>query len=129
MDHIKKFQGLLTELFQFNVADLDFGIYRIMNQKRGVIERFITEDLPKAISKELAKGALAGQTQAANELEAAKKKVLEALGDDAIDATGKLSVNYNQTKAGKEYLVALEKASIEAYVCLNPWKRLPILYC
>lgn len=110
MDHIKKFQGLLTELFQFNVADLDFGIYRIMNQKRGVIERFITEDLPKAISKELAKGALAGQTQAAKELEAAKKKVLEALGDDAIDATGKLSVNYHQTKAGKEYLVALEKA-------------------
>ena len=30
MDNIKKFQGLLEELFQFDAADLDFGIYRIM---------------------------------------------------------------------------------------------------
>ncbi|MCG6533624.1 MAG: site-specific DNA-methyltransferase, partial [Syntrophales bacterium LBB04] len=96
------------ELFQFNVADLEFGIYRIMNQKRGVIERFITEDLPKSISQELAQGALAGQSQAAKELEATKKKVL-AISDDAIDAAGNL-VNYHDTKPGKEYLAALEKA-------------------
>lgn len=29
--HISKFQQLLRELFQFDCADLDFGIYRIMN--------------------------------------------------------------------------------------------------
>ena len=108
MNYLKKFQGLLEELFQFNAADLDFGIYRIMNQKRGVIERFIMEDLPKSISQELAQGALVGQTQAAKELEAAKKKVL-AINDDAIDAAGNL-VNYHDTKPGKEYLAALEKA-------------------
>jgi adenine-specific DNA-methyltransferase len=49
MNHIKKFQGLLEELFQFDAADLDFGVYRIMNYKRGVIERFIQEDLPRSI--------------------------------------------------------------------------------
>ena len=48
-----KFQGLLRELFQFDCADLDFGIYRIMNYKRDVIEKFITQDLPKAIADEL----------------------------------------------------------------------------
>jgi len=31
---------LLRELFQFHCADLDFGIYRIMNHKREVVERF-----------------------------------------------------------------------------------------
>lgn len=108
MDNIKKFQELLEELFQFNAADLDFGIYRIMNYKRGVIERFISEDLPKSISQELEQGALAGQTQAAKELETAKKKVLE-ISDDAVDAAGNL-VNYHDTKPGKEYLAALEKA-------------------
>lgn len=82
MNNIKKFQGLLEELFQFDAVDLDFGIYRIMNYKRGVIERFISEVLPKDISQELAQGALAGQTQAAKELEDAKKKVL-AISDDA----------------------------------------------
>jgi len=33
----EKFQGLLKELFQFDCAELDFGIYRIMNQKRVAI--------------------------------------------------------------------------------------------
>ena len=108
MDHIKKFQELLEELFQFDAADLDFGIYRIMNYKRGVIKRFISEDLPRSISEELAQGALAGQTQAAKELEAAKKNVLE-ISDDAIDAAGNL-IKYHDTKPGKEYLAALEKA-------------------
>ena len=108
MDNIQKFQGLLEELFQFDAADLDFGIYRIMNYKRGGIERFIQEDLPRSISEELAQGALAGQTQAAKELEAAKKKVLEIF-DDAIDAAGTL-IKYHDTKPGKEYLAALEKA-------------------
>ncbi|MCK9230520.1 MAG: hypothetical protein M0Q23_07325 [Syntrophales bacterium] len=51
MDNIQKFQGLLKELFQFDAADLDFGIYRIMNYKRGVIERFIQEDLPSPYLK------------------------------------------------------------------------------
>ncbi|PIP36693.1 MAG: site-specific DNA-methyltransferase, partial [Desulfobacterales bacterium CG23_combo_of_CG06-09_8_20_14_all_52_9] len=104
----EKFPRLLRELFQFDCADLDFGIYRIMNYKRGMIERFIAEDLPKSISQELAQGALAGQTQAAKELEAAKKKVSEIF-DDAVDAAGNLT-KYHDTKPGKEYLAALEKA-------------------
>jgi adenine-specific DNA-methyltransferase len=47
-----KFQGLLRALFQFDCSDLDFGIYRIMNYKRDVIEKFISTDLPKAIADE-----------------------------------------------------------------------------
>ena len=50
---IDKFQALLRELFQYDCNDLDFGIYHIMNYKRGVIEKFITEDLPKAVAEEL----------------------------------------------------------------------------
>ena len=57
---LQKVQNLLRELFEFDCADLDFGIYRIMNHKRQVIERFITEDLPKAIAEELRSGALTG---------------------------------------------------------------------
>ncbi|MRR16240.1 MAG: site-specific DNA-methyltransferase, partial [Deltaproteobacteria bacterium] len=110
MEHIKKFQGLLRELFQFDCADLDFGIYRIMNYKRDVIEQFIQEKLPKAISNELERGSLAGQSQAARELEATRKKIVESLGDDALDANGVLREQYHATPAGKAYLAALEKA-------------------
>ena len=67
-DSLRTFQCLLRELFQFDSADLDFGIYRIMNHKRAVIERFITQDLPRIVNAELEQGALAVQTQAAQEL-------------------------------------------------------------
>jgi adenine-specific DNA-methyltransferase len=59
---LTKFQDLLRELFQFDCADLDFGIYRIMNHKRDVIEKFITKSLPQAVAEELDRGALAEQS-------------------------------------------------------------------
>ena len=107
---IEKFQSLLRELFQFDCADLDFGIYRIMNYKRAVIERFITEELPNTVSKELKIGALAEQAQAQQALTEARQKVLDALGEDALDADGNLTEAYRNTKAGKEYLEAQAKA-------------------
>ena len=41
-----KLQSVLTEIFQLDKADLDFGIYRIMNQKRNDIEDFLIKKLP-----------------------------------------------------------------------------------
>lgn len=105
-----KFQHLLRELFQFDCADLDFGIYRIMNLKRAVIEGFISEDLPRLVNDELNKGALAAQGHAAQELQTARQKVFEALGEDALDAEGNLTDKYRETKAGREYLDAQERA-------------------
>ena len=106
-----KFQNLLRELFQFNLADLDFGIYRIMNYKRRVIEKWLNEDLPKAIREELQKGALAEQAEAQRALEEARQKVLETLGEDAIDAEGNLAEQYHNTKVGREYLEARARAA------------------
>jgi adenine-specific DNA-methyltransferase len=37
--------SLLKELFQLDQADLDFGIYRIINQKRDEITRFLDNEL------------------------------------------------------------------------------------
>lgn len=41
----QKLRSLLQELFQLDQADLDFGIYRIMNQKREEVVRFLDKDL------------------------------------------------------------------------------------
>ena len=43
--NLEKLKRLLAELFQFDQADLDFGIYRIMNAKRDEISRFLDQDL------------------------------------------------------------------------------------
>ena len=45
MTSYEKLRELLNKLFQFDQADLDFGIYRIMNQKRDEISRFLDERL------------------------------------------------------------------------------------
>jgi len=44
-ENFRKLIDLLTELFQLDAADLDFGIYRIMNQKRDEIVHFLEHDL------------------------------------------------------------------------------------
>jgi adenine-specific DNA-methyltransferase len=107
----EKFQKLLRELFQFDCADLDFGIYRIMNHKRDVIEKFIVTDLPETINEELGRGMLAGQAQAAKELADIAGQIRENLGPDAIDADGRLAEMYHDKPLGKKYLDLKAKAS------------------
>lgn len=108
--YTEKFQQLLRELFQFDCTDLDFGIYRIMNYKRDVIEKFITQDLPKAIAKELDRGALADQSQAAKELIEVAQQIKETLGKDALDTDGNL-VKFQETDIGKKYQDLKAKAA------------------
>ena len=47
----QKFIDLLKEIFQFDQADLDFGIYRIMNQKREEITNFLNNELVPQVKK------------------------------------------------------------------------------
>jgi len=108
---IDRFQALLRELFQFDCADLDFGIYRIMNHKRGVIEKFITTDLPKIVAEELDRGELADQSKAAAELKEVAEQIRDTLGSNALDADGRLDEAYRATPMGKKYLNLKIRAS------------------
>ncbi len=63
----RKLMDKLAEMFQFAQADLDFGIYRIMNYKRNKIERFLEQDLMTQISAQLAE-----LSQSSNAAELAK---------------------------------------------------------
>ena len=98
-----KFQNLLRELFQFDCADLDFGIYRIMNQKRDVVEKFITDTLQTAVAAELDSGLLAQQAQAQALLTETTQRVIAALGDDAIGDDGELAALFRESPIGKDY--------------------------
>ncbi len=105
-----KLQQLLRELFQFDCADLDFGIYRIMNFKRAEIERFIEHDLLDAVAQELGQGAVARQTQAAGEFEEIKSEVAATFGDRALSAEGDLADTFTTTPLGQRYLEVREEA-------------------
>lgn len=67
----KKLIATLEEIFQLNQADLDFGIYRIMNQKRDEINDFLKNKLLTQVNETLSK--------AGNQDGEALKKELENL--------------------------------------------------
>ena len=109
--NLSKFQGLLRELFQFDCADVDFGIYRIMNHKRDAVERFISEQLPTAITTGLESDTLAGQAQAEANLAEKAQEVRLALGENAIDDSGELKPRHREWPIGQEYLEAQQQAA------------------
>jgi adenine-specific DNA-methyltransferase len=101
----QKLQDELRKLFQFDVSDLDFGIYRILNRKKDQIQDFIEKDLLDAVNEALKEY----QQQDASQVDEIMQQIIENLSDDAFDDQGNL-VKYENTKLGKDYLEALEKA-------------------
>jgi len=113
-DSLQDFQDLLRDLFQFDVADLDFGVYRILNEKRDDIERFIEEDLVEGVREEL-RAYEEGKLEARREkLDKAAEKVRDNVSPDAI-ANGSIAQKYLdldddvRPQAIDDYLEAKEK--------------------
>ena len=109
-DALGRLQDLLRELFQFESKELDFGIYRIMNHKRGEIRRFVDEGLPRAVDEALKGGVVAQQAAQVEELRRKTDQVQETFGEYAIDAKGELKETFRETPLGKEYLEARSRA-------------------
>lgn len=111
----ENFQKLLRELFQFDSADLDFGIYAILNQRRDQIAQFIEERLPKILQEGLDVEAAEQRVAAQSKVDAVRKQVIELLGEDALDAQGNLTPAFAtmaNTPLVKSYLAI--KAEVEA---------------
>jgi adenine-specific DNA-methyltransferase len=101
--NLSKFKSLLAELFMFDQADLDFGIYRIMNAKRDEITRFLDNDLLPQVKQSLA------------ELESGDRAQIEAELAKAIEQANELGVDpetSSKVKQLREQLVGT--ADIEA---------------
>ena len=82
----EKLKKKLSEIFQFENEDLEFGIYRIMNYKRKEIEKFIEEELIEEVKKQL-------QSVSEEERNKIKEKLKQVASKNGV----------------KKYLEALEK--------------------
>lgn len=71
----QKFRDTLAEIFQLDQAELDFGIYRIMNQKRKDIEAFLNNRLVPEVTTVLKANANDDTEKLKQELQ----KLLETL--------------------------------------------------
>ncbi|SHK31648.1 DNA methyltransferase [Thermocrinis minervae] len=104
MDSFEKFKDLLEKLFEFEASDLDFGIYRILNYKREQIKKFIDEDLKKKVDEAFSKYKDERLEDINEKLKDLKKKIIQALGENAITSTGDIKEEFKETPLGREYL-------------------------
>ncbi len=79
--NFQKLTTLLSELFQMDRADLDFGIYRIMNQKREEVSQFLEHELLPQVREAFAEYESSGKAEKEKEL-AETVKAIENAGMD-----------------------------------------------
>ena len=108
---LRRFQDLLRDLFEFNSADLDFGIYRIINHKRDVIDTFISTNLPRHIEEELSKEQDERDSRALDELNDTVEKIHTYLGPDALDADGNVKPELSNSPLVRQYQQLKEATS------------------
>lgn len=77
-ENLNKLKAILREMFQLDRADLDFGIYRIMNQKRRDVEQFLDADLLPQVKTAFAHFQGDDQSSVREEMDKLKKTLEDA---------------------------------------------------
>lgn len=115
-DSRQRFLDLMKkEILKLDLADLDFGIYRILNYRRGEIERFFDEELPALLDEALTHEGDARRRELEDrveELREALDKAATNLGFDSAFADGEVIDELSVTPNAAKYREA--KAALEA---------------
>ena len=105
-ESLQKLQKLLQELFRAGAAELDFGIYRIINYRRKQFQTFIDKELPTIVDDAL--DANAEIESARQEIEHLKEQIIQNFGDGILDDDGNLiNETYRNTPLVQKYLEAI----------------------
>lgn len=103
MNHYTQLKDVLNEIFELDKADLDFGIYRIINQKRKQVTDFIEKQLPNDIKQALSETQSADRVEVEKELSTLKKTLEDA---------GFIAEESPKYKALKERLERIENSDV-----------------
>jgi len=106
-DNFSKLIDLLQELFQLDQADLDFGIYRIMNARRDEISHFLKQDLLPQVR------------EAFNEYRSADKVALKQELDKAIEGAKTLGIDPDTAPKVKELRGKYKASSVDVAALEN----------
>lgn len=102
LDELKtQLKATLSDLFQIDSPDLDFGMYRIMNQKREEITRFMDRDLIEAVDEEFGKYDDEARADVTKEREALERRIREEIAEGALAASG-IKETYLNSKLARD---------------------------
>lgn len=97
MNYYDKFVAKLQEIFMMDHAELDFGIYRIMNQKRDEIQHFLQVDLLPQVKQALQGDG--GNTQQAKQRMAEIEQMFAGMDIETLPDTNPNVAEYRKLKA------------------------------
>ena len=97
MNYYDKFVAKLQEIFMMDHAELDFGIYRIMNQKREEINHFLQVDLLPQVKQALQGDA--GNTQQAKQRMAEIEQMFAGMDIETLPDSNPNVAEYKKLKA------------------------------
>ena len=106
MKPFEKLRAKLAELFQLDQADLDFGIYRIMNARRDEITRFLERDLLPQVQKAFGEYRSSDKAEIQKELD----KVIEGVQAAGMDPHQSPKVRQLQARLAED---AVDVAALE----------------
>jgi adenine-specific DNA-methyltransferase len=98
MDALTQLQELLRELFQLDLADLDFGLYRLFRLKRQEVEAFLTEQLPRRVDEAFESAAGEERGVLEKEISELADRIRKEVAEDAILESGEVNREYRATK-------------------------------
>ncbi len=99
MDALKRFQDLMRDLFQFDMSDLDFGLYRLLRLKRDEIETFLREQLPRQVDEAFASMAQEEKAVLKASVDELAGSFRKRVAEDAIGADGQVKQKYRESAA------------------------------
>jgi len=108
-ENLMKLQGLFRELFQLDMADLDFGLYRLFNIKRHEIENFLTKQLPKEVDEKFQILTEQDKADYREYLEKLEGKIKDDFPPDTLLANGDVNPAYRDAPLVKRYLDQKER--------------------
>jgi adenine-specific DNA-methyltransferase len=115
---LERLQDLLRSLFQFELSDLDFGIYRLFRIKQDELKAFIDRQLPETVDRAFAGVAGSDTRTLAAEVARLAERVRTEIDPDALLDNGAIKEEFRDTRASriKELVLDYEakKAKLDA---------------
>jgi adenine-specific DNA-methyltransferase len=109
IDSQTRLKSLLRELFQLDVADLDFGLYRLFHLKRDEVEAFLNKQLPAEVDRAFEAAAGAERAALQKRVDDLAERARASVADDAVLPSGEPNPAHAAAKAVKEYVEALNR--------------------
>lgn len=112
-NYYESFKKKLEEIFMMDHAELDFGIYRIMNQKRNDIQRFLDSELLPQV-KQVLEGNNGGEADKAKKRMAEIEQMFAGMDIETLPDSNPNMAEYKKLKA--QFAQSADTESMKAEV-------------